>query len=123
MSFKEQERKIRLRRLKGEQGCRFSHGGQRALLLYPSPYRAAMSSLGYQWILRQLQDAGFAAERAFLPDDPAKYKHYKIPLLSFESQTPLSSFPEPNQLAGRVRRGVRRRAAAAAGSGVVDVLP
>ena len=93
MSFKEQERKTRLRRLKGEQGCRFSHGGQRALLLYPSPYRAAMSSLGYQWILRQLQDAGFAAERAFLPDDPAKYKHYKIPLLSFESQTPLSSFP------------------------------
>ena len=91
MSPREQERQKIYKRLREEQGNRFTQGGDRVVLLYPSPYRAGMSSLGFQWILRQLQDHGFSAERSFLPDD--HQNHQKIPLLSYESQTPLSSFP------------------------------
>ena len=60
------------------------------MLLYPSPYRAAMSSLGYQWIHQVLADAGFAVERAVLPDDVDAWRG---PLLSIETETPVSHFP------------------------------
>ena len=41
----------------------------RLALVYPSPYRAAMSSLGYQTVYRRLNAApGIAADRAMLPD-------------------------------------------------------
>ncbi|HJN72944.1 MAG TPA: radical SAM protein [Myxococcota bacterium] len=73
-----------------EQGSTFSPGPRRVALLYPSPYRAAMSSLGFQWIHRLLSDAGFAVERAVLPDDPGAWRG---PLLTIETETPLSHFP------------------------------
>lgn len=58
-------------------------------MLYPSPYRAGMSSLGFQWILSLLRQAGFSAERAFLPDEERSTEL----LLSYESGTPVGDFP------------------------------
>lgn len=84
--------KIKSRRA-NEIGCQFRQGGPRVGLLYPSPYRAAMSSLGYQWMLSILQKAGFSAERIILPDDLNAWQQSKSPLLSYESLTPLSHFP------------------------------
>ena len=76
-----------------EIGGRYRQGGPRVGLLYPSPYRAAMSSLGYQWMLAILQDAGFSAERIILPDNIKAWTQSRSPLLSYESLTPLSHFP------------------------------
>ena len=84
--------KIKSRRTH-EIGDRFRQGGPRVGLLYPSPYRAAMSSLGYQWMLAILQDAGFSAERIILPDNLKAWTQSRSPLLSYESLTPLSHFP------------------------------
>jgi len=81
------------RRIRAEQGCRFSHGGPRVAMLYPSPYRAGMSSLGFQWILSILQDSGLSAERVFLPDDIDDAERRRQRLTSYETRTPLSSFP------------------------------
>ena len=54
-----------------EQGTIFKEAAHRIALVYPSPYRAAMSSLGYQTIYREVNELpGFAADRAMLPDDP-----------------------------------------------------
>lgn len=62
-------------------------------LVYPSPYRAAMSSLGYQWIGDRLDRAGLSVERVVLPDDvPGYVKRRQVPV-SLETHTPLSSFP------------------------------
>ncbi|MEE2750898.1 MAG: radical SAM protein [Myxococcota bacterium] len=52
-----------------------------------------MSSLGYQWILEQLLNAGFAVERAFLPDDLPAWKASNTPLLTLETETPVGEFP------------------------------
>jgi len=49
-----------------------------------------MSSLGFQWIHSVLSDAGFAVERAVLPDDPDAWRG---PLVSIETETPVSHFP------------------------------
>lgn len=81
------------RRLGQERGSRFVQGGPRAAMLYPSPYRAGMSSLGYQWILSTLQDAGISAERAFLPDDVDAAFKRRDPIVTYETRSPLSSFP------------------------------
>ena len=59
-------------------------------MLYPSPYRAGMSSLGFQWLLSILTDAGFSAERAFLPDDVERHRGG---IVTYETRTPLSRFP------------------------------
>ncbi len=88
MSFN--ERKLIKERIKREKGNIFRQGGYRVAMLYPSPYNAGMSSLGYQWIISRLQQAGMSVERFFLPDNPKKWKG---PLLSYETQTPLSHFP------------------------------
>ncbi|MCP4808749.1 MAG: radical SAM protein [Proteobacteria bacterium] len=77
-------------RLADERGPPFQQGPRRVALLYPSPYRAGMSSLGFQWIHQILADAGFAVERAFLPDDP---KAWRGPLVTYETETPVSHFP------------------------------
>lgn len=77
-------------RLADERGPPFREGPRRICLLYPSPYRAGMSSLGFQWIHQVLADAGFAVERAFLPDDPDSWRG---PLVTYETQTPVSHFP------------------------------
>ena len=61
-------------RVAGETGPEFAPSNRRMAMIYPSPYRAGMSSLGYQWITTLLRDRGIGAERAFLPDDPAAYR-------------------------------------------------
>jgi radical SAM superfamily enzyme YgiQ (UPF0313 family) len=55
--------------LAAERGTLFVEAETRVALVYPSPYRAAMSSLGYQQIYRVLNGMpGFAADRAMLPE-------------------------------------------------------
>jgi radical SAM superfamily enzyme YgiQ (UPF0313 family) len=93
MATRNKQRQRISERLAKERGGRFSQGGPRVLMLYPSPYRVGMSSLGFQWILSILQDAGFSAERAFLPDDLDAFRKQRAPILSYETQTPISSFP------------------------------
>ncbi|MGE0788009.1 MAG: radical SAM protein [Sandaracinaceae bacterium] len=61
-------------------------------LVYPSPYRAAMSSLGFLQIARLIDaQPGRSAERAFLPDDVEA--HRGTPLFTYESMRPVSDFP------------------------------
>src|SRR5262245_53885391 len=56
--------------LAAERGTLRKEAETRIALVYPSPYRAAMSSLGYQQIYRVLHAMpGVAADRAMLPDD------------------------------------------------------
>lgn len=63
-------------------------------LLYPSPYRAAMSSLGYQTIYRRLNAiANVCADRAMLPDDPAEHRRTGVPLLTLERERPAGDYP------------------------------
>jgi radical SAM superfamily enzyme YgiQ (UPF0313 family) len=64
-------------------------------LCYPSPYRVAMSSLGYQRIYRALMEApGIACERAFLDDEcESDSGRSAEPPLTYESMRPLSEFP------------------------------
>ena len=80
-------------RLADERGPVFVPGDRRVCLLYPSPYRAGMSSLGYQWIHGLLAQAGFAVERAFLPDDLDAFRKSRRPLCTYETETPVSHFP------------------------------
>lgn len=80
-------------RLARERGPGFTPGQARVALLYPSPYRAGMSSLGFQWIHELLTRAGFAVERAFLPDDVEAWRRSRLPLCTYETQTPLRDFP------------------------------
>jgi radical SAM superfamily enzyme YgiQ (UPF0313 family) len=80
-------------RLARERGPGFTPGQARVALLYPSPYRAGMSSLGFQWIHELLTRAGFAVERAFLPDDVEAWRRSRLPLCTYETQTPLREFP------------------------------
>src|SRR6187399_1235759 len=62
----------------------------RLALVYPSPYRAAMASLGYQTIYRRLnEEPGVAADRAVLPDDPAGATG---PLLTLEREMPVGDY-------------------------------
>ena len=79
-------------RMADEIGSHFQQGPKRVAMLYPSPYRAGMSSLGYQWIIELLARAGFSVERVFLPDDVEEWKKSGGVLCSYETQTPLSHF-------------------------------
>ena len=79
-------------RLADEIGSHFQHGPKRVAMLYPSPYRAGMSSLGYQWTIEILARAGFSVERVFLPDNVEEWKKSGGVLCSYETQTPLSHF-------------------------------
>ncbi len=57
-------------RLDEEIGTIRREAPRRVALVYPTPYHVAMSSLGFQTIYRILNRIdGWAAERAFLPDD------------------------------------------------------
>jgi radical SAM superfamily enzyme YgiQ (UPF0313 family) len=80
-------------RLSDERGPVFVPGDRRVCLLYPSPYRAGMSSLGFQWVHELLSRAGFAVERAFLPDDLEAFRKSRRPLCTYETETPVSHFP------------------------------
>jgi len=88
----ELELKIR-ERVRREIGPRFVAGGRRVAMVYPSAYRAGMSSLGYQWITQRLRAAGLSAERCFLPDEPAAYRSARQAPVTYETRTGLSRFP------------------------------
>jgi radical SAM superfamily enzyme YgiQ (UPF0313 family) len=77
-----------------ETGLRAGAAAERVALVYPSPYRAGMSSLGFQTIYREINERrGRAAERAFLPDDPDAYRRARAPLFTLESERPVADFP------------------------------
>src|SRR5207237_8572248 len=79
--------------LAGEEGTIVRPGPTRIALCYPSPYRAGMSSLGFQAIYRELNShPGCAAERAFLPDSVESHRAARVPGLTVESQRPIGEF-------------------------------
>ena len=81
-------------RLADEVGTLYKDAPERVALVYPSPYRVGMSSLGFQTIYREINaHPGRAAERAFLPDDPAAERGAGGTLCTYESGLPVSSFP------------------------------
>lgn len=82
------------RLLADEQGTIRKDAPRRVALVYPSPYRAAMSSLGYQAIYRLLNRMpGMAADRAILPDDAADHAESGVPLLTLEREQPAGAYP------------------------------
>src|SRR5262245_47417086 len=93
MSSYQQLESIRAR-LSEEAGTLYREAPARVALLYPSPYHVAMSSLGYQAIYRVInQTPGWAAERSFLPDDVTELRRARLPLLTYEGEAPVGSFP------------------------------
>lgn len=81
-------------RLALEQGGFRNEAPYRVALVYPSPYRAAMSSLGYQTIHRILNSLpGVAADRALLPDNVQAYRQTRTPLLTLEREKPVGNYP------------------------------
>ena len=81
-------------RLANERGTIVREASTRVALCYPSPYRAAMSSLGYQHIYRLLnQVPELAADRAVLPDDVAQAKAGGEPLYTLERSRPVGDYP------------------------------
>ncbi|MEM9188913.1 MAG: radical SAM protein [Myxococcota bacterium] len=91
---KDRELKLIRTRLADERGTIRKDAPERLVLLYPSPYRAGMSSLGFQTIYREVnQTPGRVAERAFLPDDAKAFRAARTPLFSYESERPVADFP------------------------------
>jgi radical SAM superfamily enzyme YgiQ (UPF0313 family) len=81
-------------RVRGEEGLLRKTSPIKVALCCSSPYAVGMSSLGFQTIYREIHlhpDA--AAERAFLPDNPEDYRKNHLPVLTYESEMPLSDFP------------------------------
>jgi radical SAM superfamily enzyme YgiQ (UPF0313 family) len=83
------------RRLADETGRIAKQAPYTVALCYPSPYRAGMSSLGYQRIYRALMEApGLACERAFLDDecetDTARPAEHPV---TYESMRPIDDLP------------------------------
>lgn len=63
-------------------------------LTYPSPYSAAMSSLGYQRIYRAIMESpGLACERVMLDDEAETNLKVQPRPISYESLRPLDEFP------------------------------
>jgi radical SAM superfamily enzyme YgiQ (UPF0313 family) len=82
------------RRISEEEGTLRKPAALRIALCHPSPYAAAMSSLGYQAIYKEIHlHPGATAERAFLPDNLEEYRKGRSPILTYEGETPLSEFP------------------------------
>ena len=79
--------------LADEIGMRARDAAERVALVYPSPYRTGMSSLGFQTIYREINESGRSAERAFLPDDPEAYRRARVPLFTYESERAVTDFP------------------------------
>jgi len=52
-----------------------------------------MSSVGFQWILKMLREAGHQVERAFLPDDVDAWRKSRVPLHTYETERPVAHFP------------------------------
>jgi len=81
-------------RLDDEVGTIRREAERRLALVYPSPYTVAMSSLGYQTIYRIINELpGWSAERAFLPDDLDAWRRARLPLMTYESETPVAEMP------------------------------
>lgn len=85
-------------RLKSEEGYYVFPAGlrERFALVYPNSYFVGMSNLGLHIIYALLNErADTACERFFLPERKEKmeYVRSRTPLLSLETQTPLSEFP------------------------------
>lgn len=81
----------RERLLQEETGTLFSAAHERVALVYPSPYNAGMSSLGFLSIYRQIHESGRAADRAFLPDHLDM--NQPTALLTLERNWPLKDYP------------------------------
>jgi radical SAM superfamily enzyme YgiQ (UPF0313 family) len=76
--------------LAAERGTLYKEAETRIALVYPSPYRAAMSSLGYQQIYRTLHNMpGVAADRVMQPDDDARGGQF----VTLEEARPVGSYP------------------------------
>jgi radical SAM superfamily enzyme YgiQ (UPF0313 family) len=81
-------------RLADEVGTLRREASRRVALVYPSPYEIALSSLGYQSIYRIINEVDdWAAERSFLPDDVNEQRRARQPLLTYEGEQPVGSFP------------------------------
>jgi radical SAM superfamily enzyme YgiQ (UPF0313 family) len=82
------------RRVRDEQGTLRKQAPMRIALCYPAPYPVAMSSLGYQTIYREIHlHPGWAAERAFAPDNSKEYRKNHFPVVTYEGETPVADFP------------------------------
>ncbi len=69
-------------------------GDKEVVLLYPSPYRAAMSSLGYQSMYKVANtQPGWRAARATLPDDAPAHLEKQLPILTIEDERPIAAYP------------------------------
>jgi len=76
--------------LAAEHGTLYKEAETRIALVYPSPYRAAMSSLGYQQIYRVIHAMpGVAADRAMLPDEGARDTLF----VTLEEARPVGGYP------------------------------
>jgi radical SAM superfamily enzyme YgiQ (UPF0313 family) len=81
-------------RLADETGRLVKEAPYTVALAYPSPYAAAMSSLGYQRIYRAIMETpGMACERAFLPDAGGDASRGPERPLTYESERPLDAVP------------------------------
>lgn len=82
-----------LARMGDEIGAIQKDAPEAVALLYPSPYRVGMSSLGYQTIYRSINACeGRAAHRAFLPDDLNAWQQTRVPLVTYETLRPVSDY-------------------------------
>jgi radical SAM superfamily enzyme YgiQ (UPF0313 family) len=107
----EEMRRLIRQRLDAEVGRLDKDAPRRVALLYPSPYAVGMSSLGYQRVYRNIQDApGYVAERVFLDDEGERPGAVLQRPVSYENHRELSEFPlvcvsvaYELQLAGLVR--------------------
>jgi len=92
----DQTRQMR-ERLDAEVGTVRRVAARRLALCYPSPYPVAMASLGYQTIYREVNGReGWAAERAFLPDEDGPRGGGQgggAGICTYESETPVAEFP------------------------------
>ncbi|HUB08460.1 MAG TPA: radical SAM protein [Myxococcales bacterium] len=81
-------------RLGRESGTLFAQAELPVALCYPSPYRVAMSSLGFQTIYREIHaHPRCSAERAFLPDDVGAWRRSGAPLFTYEGRRPVAELP------------------------------
>ncbi|HTY61514.1 MAG TPA: radical SAM protein [Acidobacteriota bacterium] len=82
------------RKVSEEEGVLCKEAALRIALCHPTPYTAAMSSLGFQTMYREIhRHPNSSADRAFLPDEPASYRKSRTPILTYENETPISDFP------------------------------
>lgn len=84
-------------RLEQERGTLGLGSPAPVVMAYPSPYRAGMSSLGFQTLYRLLNEQGVGCHRAFLPDAweamALPWPQPREPILSYEAERPLSDYP------------------------------